>query len=49
MYSKDVMKLIARLLAIARQQHHHVTTELDGWIARPLKVSSNFESFGTYI
>ncbi|KAG1851783.1 hypothetical protein C8R48DRAFT_810421 [Suillus tomentosus] len=36
---KDVMKLIARLLAIARQQHHHVTTELDGWIARPLKIT----------
>jgi hypothetical protein len=34
------MKLIARLLAIARQRHHHVTTELDGWTARPLKVSN---------
>lgn len=41
MYSKDIMKLIARLLAIARQRHHHVTTELDGWTARPLKVSNN--------
>lgn len=36
---KDVMKLIARLLAIARQRRHHVATELDGWTARPLKIT----------
>ncbi|KAG2336107.1 hypothetical protein BDR05DRAFT_978861 [Suillus weaverae] len=37
---KDVMKLIAHLLAIAHQRHHHITTELDRWTARPLKVSN---------
>jgi hypothetical protein len=35
------MKLISRFLAIARQQHHHVpVTDLDGWTAKPLNVSS---------
>ncbi|KAG1727949.1 uncharacterized protein EDB91DRAFT_1239464 [Suillus paluster] len=30
---KNDVKLIARLLAIARQRRHHIATELDGWTA----------------
>jgi hypothetical protein len=43
MKSKDIMKLIARFLTIARQRHHHVPIDVDGWTARPLKVSSAFK------
>lgn len=37
---KDIMKLIARFLAVARQHGHHVDIDLEGWVARPLNVSS---------
>ncbi|KAG1796136.1 hypothetical protein EV424DRAFT_1547219 [Suillus variegatus] len=35
---KDIMKLIARLLSIARQHDHvfNVNIDFDGWLARPL-------------
>jgi len=32
------MKLIARLLAVARKHHHPVSVDLQGWVARPLNV-----------
>ncbi|KAG2092828.1 uncharacterized protein F5147DRAFT_821605 [Suillus discolor] len=35
---QDIMKLIARLLGIARQHNHmvHVNIDFDGWVAHPL-------------
>ncbi|KAG1839146.1 hypothetical protein DFJ58DRAFT_718617 [Suillus subalutaceus] len=33
---KDIMRLIARFLAVARQHGHHVHIDLAGWVARPL-------------
>ncbi|KAG2744422.1 hypothetical protein P692DRAFT_201808444 [Suillus brevipes Sb2] len=35
---KDIMRLIARLVTIARQHNHtvHVNVDFDGWVARPL-------------
>ncbi|KAG1859382.1 hypothetical protein DFJ58DRAFT_840241 [Suillus subalutaceus] len=33
---KDIMRLIARFLAVVRQHGHHVHIDLAGWVARPL-------------
>lgn len=40
-FTQDIMKLIARLLSIARRRNHAVCVDmdLDGWVARPLMVS----------
>lgn len=37
------MKLITRLLAIARQRNYNISVDLDGWTARPLQVSHMLE------
>ncbi|KAG2739058.1 hypothetical protein P692DRAFT_20756820 [Suillus brevipes Sb2] len=37
---KDIMKLVCRLLMIARQREKEVHVNLDGWVARPLTVKS---------
>jgi hypothetical protein len=36
---KDIIRLIARFLAVARQCGHHFHIDLEGWVARPLNVS----------
>ncbi|KAG1835702.1 hypothetical protein EV424DRAFT_1340758 [Suillus variegatus] len=44
---KDIMRLIARFLLIARQHEHCVTIDLEGWVAQPLNVeclqNNNFD------
>jgi hypothetical protein len=36
------MKFICRLLSVARYHHKEVRIDLDGWVARPLTLSSYF-------
>lgn len=45
MAKKDIMKLIARLFAVANKHDHHILTDLWGWVARPLNVSSTSNKF----
>ncbi|KAG2751616.1 hypothetical protein P692DRAFT_20774814 [Suillus brevipes Sb2] len=35
---KDIIRLIARFLAVAHQRGHHFHIDLEGWVARPLNV-----------
>ncbi|KAG0706003.1 hypothetical protein DFH29DRAFT_980719 [Suillus ampliporus] len=35
---KDIMKLIGRLILLARKYQHHVPVDLEGWVARPLNI-----------
>lgn len=44
---QDIMKLVCRLLMIARQREKEVHVNLDGWVARPLTVSSSVSHVST--
>ncbi|KAG2115640.1 hypothetical protein DEU56DRAFT_932629 [Suillus clintonianus] len=35
---KDIMKLVGRLILLARKHHHHLPVDLEGWVARPLNI-----------
>ncbi|KAG2144610.1 hypothetical protein DEU56DRAFT_732418, partial [Suillus clintonianus] len=37
-YKKDIMKLVGRLILLARKHHHHFPVDLEGWVARPLNI-----------
>ncbi|KAG0695531.1 hypothetical protein DFH29DRAFT_879985 [Suillus ampliporus] len=42
---KDIMRLIARLFAVANKHGHHILTDLLGWVARPLNILTTLTSF----
>jgi hypothetical protein len=44
---QDITKLVCRLLMIARQREKEVHINLDGWVARPLTVSSGVSPVST--